>query len=74
MALTTSPRSTRRLHTSLARLLVKLDAAVVEASPAAVLVQGDTTSALAGAIAAFHRGVPVGHVEAGLRSGTFFPD
>lgn len=36
--------------------------------PRAVLVQGDTSSALGAAIAAFHHGVPVGHVEAGLRS------
>lgn len=39
-----------------------------DAQPVAVLVQGDTTSSLGAAIAAFHHGVPVGHVEAGLRS------
>lgn len=37
--------------------------------PHAVLVQGDTSSALGSSLAAFHRGIPVGHVEAGLRSG-----
>lgn len=37
--------------------------------PAAVVVQGDTTSMLGAAFAAFHRHIPVAHVEAGLRSG-----
>ncbi len=53
----------------LARILAGLDPLLEAESPDLLLVQGDTTTALAGAIAAFHRGVPVGHVEAGLRSG-----
>lgn len=40
-----------------------------ERQPAAVVVQGDTTSMLGSALAAFHHRVPVAHVEAGLRSG-----
>ena len=36
--------------------------------PSAVIVQGDTTSMLGSVLAAFHRGIPVAHVEAGLRS------
>jgi len=39
-----------------------------ETLPAAVLVQGDTTSAMAGALASFYLKIPVGHVEAGLRT------
>ena len=39
-----------------------------EYRPQAAVVQGDTTSALGAAVAAFHRGIPIAHVEAGLRS------
>ena len=51
-----------------ARLLPRLDDELHAAGPQAVLVQGDTASALAGAFAAVLRRVPVVHLEAGLRS------
>jgi UDP-N-acetylglucosamine 2-epimerase len=52
-----------------ARLLAEVDAALVRAPPATIVVQGDTTSAAMGALAAFYRGVRIAHVEAGLRTG-----
>src|SRR5215813_8519517 len=52
-----------------ARVLAGLDLLLSEVRPDLILVQGDTTTAMAGALAGFHRRVPVGHVEAGLRSG-----
>lgn len=51
-----------------ARLAEGLDAALLADLPAAVVVQGDTTTALVGAMAGFWREVPVVHLEAGLRS------
>lgn len=51
------------------RLLAGVGATLEQYMPDWVLVQGDTTSAFCGAIAAFHLHIPVGHVEAGLRTG-----
>lgn len=53
----------------LAGLTTAIGAALDRQRPQAVVVQGDTASAMAGAMAAFHRQIPVAHVEAGLRSG-----
>ncbi|MBI3563981.1 MAG: UDP-N-acetylglucosamine 2-epimerase (non-hydrolyzing) [Elusimicrobia bacterium] len=53
----------------LAAVLAGVDAELARRAPDLVLVQGDTTSALGAALAAFHRRVPVAHLEAGLRSG-----
>lgn len=52
-----------------ASALVGLGAVMAERRPAAVLVQGDTATTLSGALAAFYRQIPIGHVEAGLRTG-----
>lgn len=50
------------------RVLERLAPVLAETRPAAVLVQGDTTTTFAAALAAFYARVPVGHVEAGLRT------
>lgn len=52
-----------------ARALLALTAAIREVKPDVLLVQGDTSTVIAAALAAFYAGVPIGHVEAGLRSG-----
>ncbi len=57
------------LFQSTSRMLAALEPVMTEARPDVVLVQGDTTSTLCGALAGFYARVPVAHVEAGLRTG-----
>jgi len=52
-----------------ARAIAGLDRVLAEQRPDMVLVQGDTTTALCGALAAYYCRIPVAHVEAGLRTG-----
>lgn len=54
------------------KILSGVDKALEKLQPDWVLVHGDTTTSMATALAAFHRQIPVGHVEAGLRSGDLY--
>lgn len=56
------------LYDVTARVLTGMRDVLKEANPDVVLVHGDTTTSTAAALAAFYRQVPVGHVEAGLRT------
>ncbi|MCO4238784.1 non-hydrolyzing UDP-N-acetylglucosamine 2-epimerase [Pseudarthrobacter raffinosi] len=65
------------LSAIMTRTIDGLDKLFADNKPDAVIVQGDTTTSTAGAIAAFYHGIPVVHVEAGLRSGNLlspFPE
>lgn len=55
-----------------ARILAALTDTFARERPDVVLVQGDTTTVFVGALAAFYARIPVGHVEAGLRSGDLY--
>ncbi len=57
------------LFQSTSRILTRLEPVLTADQPGMVIVQGDTTSTFCGALAAFYKGIPVGHVEAGLRTG-----
>ena len=60
-----------------ARAIEAVTKFIDEQKPAAILVQGDTSTVLSGAMAAFFANVPVGHIEAGLRTGNMrspFPE
>jgi UDP-N-acetylglucosamine 2-epimerase (non-hydrolysing) len=51
-----------------ARVILRLTGVLEQESPDCVLVQGDTTTVMTAALAAFYQKIPVGHVEAGLRT------
>ncbi|MCX6056244.1 MAG: UDP-N-acetylglucosamine 2-epimerase (non-hydrolyzing) [Chloroflexi bacterium] len=55
-----------------AQILEHLDPVLADEHPDWILVQGDTTTVMAAALNAFYRGILVGHVEAGLRTGDKF--
>ena len=56
-----------------AELLIGVDQQMQALAPEVVLVQGDTTSALVGALVGFYQDLPVAHIEAGLRTGEHDP-
>ena len=60
------PRQT--LSTITSKCLLGMDGVLEEARPDLVLVHGDTSTTFAGALSAFYHQIPVGHVEAGLRT------
>jgi len=55
-----------------ARLMTSIDGWLATAHPDMALVQGDTTTVLVSALACFYRRIPIGHVEAGLRTGNIW--
>lgn len=62
-------RPGQTLFQSTARIIEALEQPLTESKPDLAVVQGDTTTTLCGALAAFYSGVPIAHVEAGLRTG-----
>ncbi len=61
-------RPNQSLHELTARVLLETSSVLQRERPDAILVQGDTTTAMATALAGFYERIPVGHVEAGLRT------
>jgi UDP-N-acetylglucosamine 2-epimerase (non-hydrolysing) len=60
------------LYDITSRILLGMRDVLKEEQPDIVLVHGDTTTSMAAALAAFYQQIPVGHVEAGLRTGNIY--
>jgi UDP-N-acetylglucosamine 2-epimerase (non-hydrolysing) len=65
-------RPNQRLAELTARLMNSVDGWLGSAEPDMALVQGDTTTVLVASLACFYRRIPIGHVEAGLRTGNIW--
>jgi len=65
-------RPNQSLTGLMARLLERLQIVLLSWKPDWVIVQGDTASALAGALAAYYAGIKIAHIEAGLRTGDLY--
>jgi UDP-N-acetylglucosamine 2-epimerase (non-hydrolysing) len=65
-------RPNQTLPEMTSRILCSFDDVLSTVAPDRVMVQGDTTTAMAAALSAFYRKIPVDHVEAGLRSGDIY--
>lgn len=65
-------RKKQSLTTITVDILEKIEPVLQAEKPDAVLVHGDTTTSYAAALAAFYQQIPVGHVEAGLRTGNIY--
>jgi len=70
-------RSQQTLADLTSRVIASMNTCLQEIQPQALLVQGDTTTVLGSALAAFYHQIPIGHIEAGLRTGNMlapFPE
>ena len=65
-------RDRQTLTTITTDILEKIEPILIKEQPDIVLVHGDTTTSYAAALAAFYQQIPVGHVEAGLRTGDIY--
>ncbi len=64
-------RTSSALHELTSQILMGVTDVMLQTDPSLVLVHGDTTTAFASALAAFYLHIPVGHVEAGLRTSRY---
>jgi UDP-N-acetylglucosamine 2-epimerase (non-hydrolysing) len=60
------------LYNITSKILLGLRNVLKEFNPDLVLVHGDTTTTLAGSLASFYKKIPIGHIEAGLRTGNIY--